>query len=87
MSFLMEYGIAVAITWLAFWQKNSFLYLAACVINLKFGLYFASEQTVGDTKWVMGVIITVIGLFCLFRVVVNELLPLGRKLLQGRKDA
>ena len=78
MEAITEFGIIVAFNALAFWQKNAFLYLMACPLNLVYGLSLASGSTVASTQWVMGVIIAIIGLFCLFRVVVNELLKRGK---------
>jgi len=71
--------LAVTISALAFWQKNVFLYLLAAPVNIVYGLNLASDADVASTQWVLGVVVAIIGMFCLFRVVVNELLPMTRR--------
>jgi len=66
---------------LAFWQKNVFLYLVIAPLNMVYGLTLAAGETVNSSMWVAGVIITIIGVFCIYRAVVDGLLP-G---LRGRK--
>lgn len=84
---VLLFVLAGAITVLAFWQREKkdgdFLMIVACPVNMMFGLYLASDNTVGETKWVMGVIITIIGLFCLFAVVLPALLS-GVQRMRGK---
>jgi len=64
--------LVLAITALAFWQRNVFLYLLAAPVNLVYGLSTAASSVVNSAMWVIGVIIAIIGTFCLFRVALDQ---------------
>jgi len=72
--------IIAAFVALVFWQRNVFLYLLAVPILTVYGFAFATDSTVGSTGWTLGVTIAILGTFCLFRVVVNEFLPMVKRL-------
>ncbi len=72
---LLLFLMIAAFAALVFWQKNAFLYLAAVPVLMVYGLSMAAGETVYSSKWVLGVVIAVIGTFCLYRVVVGALLP------------
>ena len=71
--------LAVAVNALAFWQRNVFLYLVAAPLNLVYGLNLAAGETVNSAMWVAGIIVAIIGVFCIFRAVVDGLLPVLRR--------
>lgn len=73
-SFLL-FGLVLGITVLAFWQKNPFLYLLAFIVDMIYGLSLGASNDVNSAMWVAGVIVAIIGTFCLFRVVVNNIIP------------
>ncbi len=75
MNALNELAIVIALNALAFWQRNTFLYLLIFVINMVYGLALTVGEEVYSTMWMLGVAVAVVGTFCLFRVAVAELLP------------
>jgi len=72
-------SIIIALNVLAFCQKNVFIYLVVAPATLVFGLYFASVADVASSQWAAGVVVAIIGTFCIFRVVISELLPMMRR--------
>ncbi len=58
---------------LAFWQKSPFLYLLAVAPAVVYGLTLAAGETNGSPLWVAGVTIAIIGMYCLFKVVIMGL--------------
>jgi len=79
MTYLAEFAIVTAITWLAFWQKNVFLYIIATIPLMVYGLQIAASEDVYSTLWVAGIIVAIIGLFCLFRAVNEGILPMFKR--------
>ena len=70
--------LVLALTALAFWKDETFIYLMAAPVNLIYGLSLAATAT--DTAtWVLGSIVAVIGTFCLFKIVARELMPIIRR--------
>ena len=70
--------LVLALTALAFWKDETFIYLMAAPVNLIYGLSLAATAT--DTAtWVLGSIVAVIGTFCLFKIVARELMPVFRR--------
>ncbi len=65
---IWQFLIAGAIIGLAFWRKNIFLYILATPVSLVYGLGLASENEVKSLLWVAGVIIALIGTYCLIKV-------------------
>lgn len=64
--------LALVITALAFWQKNVFLYCLAVPVNMVLGLGLAADaETVYSIQWVLGVIVAIIGMFCLYRAAMD----------------
>lgn len=61
--------LAGVITALAFTQRNIFLYCITVPVNVTYGLYLASGSTAGSVLWVEGLVIAIIGTFCLYRAV------------------
>ena len=57
------------VTGLAFWQRSIFLYSITAPLNLVYGLSLATEQTNGTALWVAGLIVAIIGTFCLMKAV------------------
>lgn len=68
---ILAFLIMAAITILAFWQRNVFLYMLACPVDLVYGLTFAANNDVNSAAWVGGIIVAIIGTFCLFRVSID----------------
>jgi hypothetical protein len=60
--------LILAFNGLTFWQRHIFLYILACPLNVVYGLYLAADGTMYSTTWVIGIIICILGLFCLYRV-------------------
>jgi hypothetical protein len=65
---------------LAFWQRHIFFYLLAGVGDWVFGLYYAwlndplvNKSVEGSPTWVIGVLIFVLGCFCLVRAVMKAI--------------
>ena len=56
---------------LAFWQRHVFLYILVAIGDIVFGLYYAASGTVYETQWVLGVLVVILGLFCMFRAVMK----------------
>jgi hypothetical protein len=63
---------------LAFWQRHIFLYILVFVMDMVFGLYYSFQSDpftgtsgVNTATWVIGVMIAILGLFCLFRAVMK----------------
>jgi hypothetical protein len=80
-------ALVILITALAFWKENSFIYLLAVPVDITYGLNYASTKEVNSAAWVAGVIVAIIGTWCLFHVAVKELPDLvkrARKRLEGR---
>jgi hypothetical protein len=65
---------------LAFWQKHPFLYCLMVPLDIVYGLYYTVGNTEGSGAWVAGIIIALVGTFCLFRVVM-----MGLKGISNRK--
>jgi hypothetical protein len=63
--------IFVVLNGLAFWQRHIFLYCLAVPVDLIFGFYWAVQGELYSPEWAEGIIIAVIGIFCLFRVVMK----------------
>ena len=62
--------IVVGITALAFWQKqNIMLWIVACPVAVVYGLTTAAGATINSSLWVAGIAVAVIGLYCLYKVV------------------
>ena len=53
---------------LAFTQKNEFLYVLIVPVNFTYGLYYA-QTSILRHEFIIGVVVAIIGLFCLFRAV------------------
>ncbi len=65
----MEILVVALINTLCFWRRdNTILWFLCCVVDTMFGYYWASTGTVGDHIWVEGIVIVVIGGYCLFTV-------------------
>ena len=64
---IVELAILALFNALAFWQRHIFLYILVAIGDIVFGLYYAASGTVYGTVWVLGVLIVILGLFCLFR--------------------
>ena len=76
--------LVLVITILAFWQGqkgNNFLYLLAAPVDLVYGLTYAATQTVASASWVSGLIVAIIGTYCLINVSVAEV----RRAVKRRK--
>ncbi len=72
---LAFFGILAAVALLnalAFQQNNIFLYVLMTPINITYGLYYASTSTLRH-EFIVGVVVAIIGLFCLFRAVLMGL--------------
>ncbi len=54
---------------LAFWKNNLFLYALAMPVSMVYGLSLATDAVSGSSLWVTGIIIAIIGTYCLFKVV------------------
>ncbi|MBE3140043.1 MAG: hypothetical protein IMZ53_05610 [Thermoplasmata archaeon] len=79
---LISLLIVVLITALAFWanrpglkpkQRSPFLLLIACPVDLIYGLAIAAGSVVKSASWVEGIMVAVIGTFCLIKVVLDQI--------------
>jgi hypothetical protein len=68
-------SILALINALAFWQRHIFFYMLAAIGDMVFGLYYAlqSDPFKGQAEaysatWVIGALVFLIGVFCLFRI-------------------
>jgi hypothetical protein len=75
MSLVILIVLVALINALAFWQRHIFIYLITAAVDLTFGFYYAFQidpfthtAVEGTTTWIVGAVIAVIGIFCLFRV-------------------
>jgi len=57
---------------LAFRENNIFLYVLMTPVDITYGLYYASTSTLRH-EFIVGVVVAIIGLFCLFRAVMMGL--------------
>ena len=73
--------LVVLITVLAFWsnrpslpqgQRSLFLLLLAVPVDLIYGLALAAGSTVASAEWVEGIIVAVIGTFCLIKAATDQ---------------
>jgi len=58
---------------LVFWQRTLFLYMLAVPVSMVYGLTLAADSDNGSSLWVAGIIIAVIGTYCLFKAVMMGL--------------
>lgn len=58
---------------LAFWKQNLFLFLLTVPVSTVYGLTLAADEESGSPIWVAGIIIAIIGTYCLFKVVMMGL--------------
>lgn len=79
---LLSFVLALLVTVLALWsnrphlvnsQKSQFLLLLAVPVDLVYGLALAAGSAVKSPQWVEGVIVAIIGTFCLVKVVLNQI--------------
>lgn len=63
--------LLLALNALVFWQRHIFLYCVAAPINLIVGLFLAIQDEIYTPSWAIGIGIVIIGVFCLFRVVMK----------------
>jgi hypothetical protein len=71
MEMIFVFMVIAALNALAFWQRHIFIYLIVVPADIVYGLYLAAGATLYDSEWIEGVVIAVIGLFCLFRAVMK----------------
>lgn len=64
---------------LALWQKSLFLYMMASPLCVVYGLGVADGHEIGSALFVGGVVIIVIGVYCLVRAAL-----IGFGLIKGR---
>jgi len=69
------------LNWLALKYNSIFLYALMTPADITFGLYFASNS-MQRFEWIFGVVLAVIGIFCLFRAVM-----MGLDLLKEKRRA
>ncbi len=74
MSLIILILILTLINMLAFWQRHIFLYMLAGPADIVFGLYYAwqtdpfkNASVIWSPTFVVGVIVVIIGAFCLVR--------------------
>jgi hypothetical protein len=63
--------LLLAFNGLVFWKRHIFLYLLALPVNVVYGFYMASDTVIYSTSWVIGIIIAIVGVFCLFQAVMK----------------
>lgn len=61
-------AVVAAITALAFWRDNLFLYALAVPVTMVYGFTLAAGEANGSPLWIGGIIIAIIGMYCLFKV-------------------
>lgn len=61
--------IVALIIALVFWQRTLFLYMLAVPVCMVYGLSLAANSDNGSSLWVSGIIVAVIGTYCLFKAV------------------
>ncbi len=69
----LTFIIVAAIVYLAFrptkeGEDNLFLLVLASPVSIVYGLSLASGETVRSPLWVAGIVIAIIGMYCLFKV-------------------
>lgn len=55
---------------LAYWQHHIILYIVSGMVTIVYGLNTAADASLGETQWIAGIAIIVIGFVSLFRAVV-----------------
>jgi len=79
--------LVVLITGLAFWsnrpslpqgQRSLFLLLLAVPVDLIYGLALSAGNTVASVEWVEGIIVAVIGTFCLIKAATDQVRNMTR---------
>ena len=70
---IFAFALAIAISALAFWKGDEFLYILAAIVDWVYGLTFAATKTVYSAEWVEGLIVFFIGMYCLYYVVAKAL--------------
>lgn len=70
---LFETLVVALIVALVFWQRNLFLYTLVVPVCMVYGLTLAADNTNGSPLWVSGIIVAIIGTYCLFKVVMMGL--------------
>lgn len=76
---IMTLIIVFGINFLAFQQKNVFLYSLCVPVDMIFGFSFAVNYEVYTAGWTVGMVVAVIGTFCLFRVAIDEIREIKKK--------
>jgi hypothetical protein len=71
MSMILPTILLLAFNGLVFWKRHIFLYLLALPVNVVYGFYMASDTTIYSTSWVIGIVIAIVGVFCLFQAVMK----------------
>lgn len=71
---IIELTILALFNALAFWQRHIFLYILVAIGDIVFGLYYAFQTdpftgtaAMNTPTWVIGILVVVLGFFCLFR--------------------
>jgi len=65
---IVGFLVCILISAFAIWKENHFIYMMAFLVDIMFGLTFASQQTVKSVNWVVGLVFAVIGTYFLFHV-------------------
>ena len=75
LGFVMVFSIIIMVLW----QRNAFLYCLGAPVAMVFGLALAIEYDPMEPFWVIGISIAIIGTYFLFKVAVNEFIPMLRR--------
>jgi len=65
----LSFLIIVAILAFTFWQKSILLYALSCPSSLVYGLSISASTTVSSARGVAGIVIAIIGTYCLYKAV------------------
>ena len=71
--------LVILISALAFCKKDDFLYLLSVPVDMVYGLTYASVSTPKSAPWVIGLIVAIIGFYCLFYVIYKNLVGFIRR--------
>jgi len=61
--------IVFALITIAMWQRSLFLYAITSPLTIFYGLSLAIDNEVNTPLWVAGIVVAIIGMYCLFKAV------------------
>ena len=67
---LFNLAVVTLLNMFAYWQHHIILYVLSGMVTIVYGLNTAADASLGETDWIAGVAIIIVGIYTLFRAVV-----------------